>query len=625
MRWEKFLFVVTAVGLGVAVAAAGAYGGHLKKKDGVKAKIHKQVLTVTGTNDDDTITLGLASGDPNTLQIDTGDHVIRFDRDQFDTIVVNAGDGNDAVGIDETNGAFTDVDATTLNGEGGDDTLQGGSFNERLDGGDGNDLIDGNRGSDVAFMGAGDDTFKWDPGDGSDVVEGQDGSDTMLFNGANVAEHVDLSANGSRLRFTRDVADITMDTDGVESVVFNALGGADVVNVNDLSATDVKNVTVDLGTPGDGAADRVVANGTANADSVQVATAGDVTSLTGLAATVSVVNPEPADVLAFDGGDGADATTVQGTDGADTMAITAAAPFVAVSGGVQGTVQSAAESLFVNGLAGNDTINAGTGLAGLTALTIDGGADNDTINGGDGNDRLAGGDGNDFIDGNRGADVAFLGAGDDTFQWDPGDGSDIVEGQDGSDTMVFNGANVAEHVDLSANGSRLRFTRDVANITMDTDGVESVVFNALGGADVTTVNDLSGTAVKNVKVDLGAGDGAADRVTVNGTNGDDVIIAAGSAGSATVVGLAAKVTVVGAEVPADVLAVNALSGDDVVQGSGLAADAISFATDGGPGNDVLTGGAGADVLTGGDGDDVLIGGPGVDVLDGGPGNNVVIQ
>ena len=171
----------------------------------------------------------------------------------------------------------------------------------------------------------------------------------------------------------------------------------------------------------------------------------------------------------------------------------------------------------------------------------------------------------------------------------------------------------------------LRFTRDVANITMDTDGVESVVFNALGGADVTTVNDLSGTAVKNVKVDLGAGDGAADRVTVNGTNGDDVIIAAGSAGSATVVGLAAKVTVVGAEVPADVLAVNALGGDDVVQGSGLAADAISFAADGGPGNDVLTGGAGADVLTGGDGDDVLIGGPGADVLDGGPGNNVVIQ
>jgi hypothetical protein len=49
--------------------------------------------------------------------------------------------------------------------------------------------------------------------------------------------------------------------------------------------------------------------------------------------------------------------------------------------------------------------------------------------------------------------------------------------------------------------------------------VERVDFNALGGADVVTVNDLSGTDVKSVNVDDGAGDGAADRVIVNGTAG----------------------------------------------------------------------------------------------------------
>ena len=38
---------------------------------------------------------------------------------------------------------------------------------------------------------------------------------------------------------------------------------------------------------------------------------------------------------------------------------------------------------------------------------------------------------------------------------------------------VFNGANVSEQIDLSANGSRLRLFRDVGNITMDTDGVET--------------------------------------------------------------------------------------------------------------------------------------------------------
>src|SRR5204862_6493876 len=69
--------------------------------------------------------------------------------------------------------------------------------------------------------------------------------------------------------------------------------------------------------------------------------------------------------------------------------------------------------------------------------------------------------------------TAFLGAGNDVFQWDPGDGSDIVEGQDGFDTMLFNGANIAEKIDISANGGRVRFTRDIASITMDLDDVRS--------------------------------------------------------------------------------------------------------------------------------------------------------
>src|SRR5205085_1057437 len=134
----------------------------------------------------------------------------------------------------------------------------------------------------------------------------------------------------------------------------------------------------------------------------------------------------------------------------------------------------------------------------LIGLTVDGGAGNDTITGGDGNDLLLGGDGNDLIVGGRGNDVALMGAGDDTFVWNPGDGSDIVEGQAGSDTMQFNGANIAEKIDLSANGGRLRFTRDVANITMDTNDVERVNFAALGGADTITVGDLSGTDVTEV-------------------------------------------------------------------------------------------------------------------------------
>ena len=58
--------------------------------------------------------------------------------------------------------------------------------------------------------------------------------------------------------------------------------------------------------------------------------------------------------------------------------------------------------------------------------------------------------------------------------------------------MVFNGSDEAEKFDISANGSRVRLTRDVGSVTMDLDGVEEIDLNALGGADTITVNDLTG-------------------------------------------------------------------------------------------------------------------------------------
>src|SRR4029077_18580917 len=132
----------------------------------------------------------------------------------------------------------------------------------------------------------------------------------------------------------------------------------------------------------------------------------------------------------------------------------------------------------------------------------------------------------------------------------------------GKDTMLFNGANVAETVDLSANGQRLRFFRNVANITMDCNNLEQVVFRALGGPDQITVNDLTGTAVSNVVVDLtgsnGTGDAAADTVIVNGTLTNDVISVTGSTNGVTVAGLATAVTVVGAESNLDTLTINGL-------------------------------------------------------------------
>jgi Ca2+-binding RTX toxin-like protein len=335
-----------------------------------------------------------------------------------------------------------------------------------------------------------------------------------------------------------------------------------------------------------------------------------------------------------EGGAGNDTIEVNGGNGSENFTITAngtrvrfdrvnPAPFALDIG--------TAENLVLNANGGDDTVTAGNGLAPLIQLTVDGGAGNDTVTGSDGNDVLLGGDGNDLIIGGRGNDVALMGAGDDTFVWNPGDGSDTVEGQAGSDTMRFNGSNANEQINVSANGQRVRFTRDVGNVVMDLNGVEGIDFNALGGADTITVNDLTGTDLTQLNLDLagtpgsGAGDGQADSVVVNGTNGNDAVTVAGDASGVSVIGLYAKVNIKGAEAANDRLIVNTVGGDDVLDASGLSAGAIPLTVNGGDGNDVLIGGDGNDTLNGDAGDDVLIGGPGLDVLDGGTGDNILIQ
>jgi S1-C subfamily serine protease len=86
-------------------------------------------------------------------------------------------------------------------------------------------------------------------------------------------------------------------------------------------------------------------------------------------------------------------------------------------------------------------------------------------------DLILGGNGNDAVVGGRWNDTALLGSGDDAFGWDPGDGNDTVEGEAGFDRLVFDGANLNENIDISANGSRVRLFRDVAVLRFQPDGL----------------------------------------------------------------------------------------------------------------------------------------------------------
>jgi Ca2+-binding RTX toxin-like protein len=319
------------VSTGALVAIAGAPGSAAAPFAGEKVTLDQGRLSIQGTPHDDRVGIRLQAGNPSVLQVDLGDDGtadFSFAAADVASIVVDGRPGDDSVRIDEGNGAI--AAPATLDGGPGDDMLTGGSAADLIDGGPGNDFVDGGRGADTALLGPGDDTFLWNPGEGSDTVEGQNGTDTMLFNGAGGAEHVDLSANGNRLRFFRDVATVTMDTDGIERVDFNALGGADLVTVHDLSATDVREVNVDLagtlgGGAGDGSADQVVVEGTNGRDAISVGgDAGDV-HVAGLAATVDVRHAEVAN-------DRLDVDTEAGIDTVDSAGLAAGAIQLFVDG-----------------------------------------------------------------------------------------------------------------------------------------------------------------------------------------------------------------------------------------------------------------------------------------------------
>jgi hypothetical protein len=307
-----------------------------------------------------------------------------------------------------------------------------------------------------------------------------------------------------------------------------------------------------------------------------------------------------------EGGDGTDTAEVNGGNGAETFSTTAngtrvrfdritPAPFAIDIG--------TSENLVLNANGGDDSFSATGNLAALIKITADGGAGNDRLLGSNGADVLLGGDGSDLVDGNQANDVAFLGAGDDTFQWDPGDGSDTVEGQDGTDALSFNGANIGEIFEASANGGRVRFTRNVANIVIDLNDTEHLSLSALGGADQAIINDLSGTDLARLSLNLAGtpgaatGDGQPDSVIVNATNRNDIITIAGSGNSLSVTGLAARVDLSAIDGLPDSLRINALAGDDAIDARGLATS-INLILDDGAGSDIITkgrnGGAGPD-------------------------------
>jgi len=122
---------------------------------------------------------------------------------------------------------------------------------------------------------------------------------------------------------------------------------------------------------------------------------------------------------------------------------------------------------------------------------------------------------------------------------------------------------------------------------MDMDGIEALDLTTLGGADSVTINDMHGTDFRQANIDLsaagGAGDGAADLVTLNGGDAPEHVAVGAAFSGVDVKGLRPETVIMGSEVALDHLQINTFGGNDRINVDPATATQIGVTTDLGTG------------------------------------------
>ena len=493
-------------------------------------------------------------------------------------MVVNGDNLPNTIDLSAVNAvSFPQLTGSTINAQGGNDGITGSDFADQINGGlgddnivsgGGNDHVIGGDGIEVAELGDGDDVFVWNPGDDNDVVDGEEGNDTLQFNGATVAEIYSIVPNGNRVQLARNVANVTMDLGAVEQINLALLGGADSVTLGDISDTSLSVLRADLaaagGTP-DGLADSLTVDGSNDADGYTSELIAGGVALSNGGRALQVINADPSlDTITVNALGGNDTLDISGSANNDNFLVVNNAGAISITTPDSAAlVPLAVEALRINGLDGDDTINASVLPESFATLALVGGNGNDTLTGGDGADLLDGGAGNDLLDGDDNpvgtTDTVLGGDGDDTMVWKPGKDDDINVGGPGNDLSLIVGGSAGETFSIApsppdANVVRLQRT-DPAPFFVDISETETL--------------------------------------RVQGNDGDDTISAI--------------------DLPAEMIALELLggAGNDTLTGSD-GADLL----DGGPGNDQLDGDDNPvgtlDTILGGDGDDTIVWNPGKD-------------
>jgi Ca2+-binding RTX toxin-like protein len=247
------------------------------------------------------------------------------------------------------------------------------------------------------------DSFVWSAAQDNRTFDGGAGVDSLRADGAITGDSFTLRASGGRVLIDRIVGTTpaTATLDNIERVQINSGAGNDVVQIRDLSGTEVTALHVDGGT----GRDAIVFAGSAAADSLRYVTVGTQHWLfRGSVPTVVTANA-------------VEELTLLGGDGDDLL----------------------------------DASNAVTSLV----LTLDGGAGNDRLIGSSGNDVLLGGTGNDVFTWNpAGNDRVFGQEGSDTLLAEMPEGDSVlnVPASNGAVALHYSGLNTPLSAEVAAAG-----------------------------------------------------------------------------------------------------------------------------------------------------------------------------
>jgi hypothetical protein len=575
------------------------------------------VQTVNAGANDDSITLGFAG---QTANGDAGDDTIHATGAQLVGAVIDGGahTGGDTLDITNTSanmndGTITNIEFVTLSASG--TTFTANSLSPlTITGSGGADNITTGNAVQTVNAGAGTDTITL--GAAGQTINGQADSDTVNVNATTIASTIDAGVG---------------DTD-----VLNVTGGSTVVMGGGV--TNFEQVTLAIGTDFTANTEaNLLITGSAFADTITVGAdtqsvaAGDGDDV------VVVTNAQLAtNNMSIDGGNHTTADTIRISDAASLVD----ADFTNVSnvetlqlthsGGTAQSLTLDAEAV----AAGLNAVNA-SAATGSNAVTVNASAFGNAL-------AITTGAGNDVITLGGGANVVVTGAGSDTVNGALSTGDTIDLGADNdifdyrvtaASNFVDGAAGTADEITYSGGAKSFDFSTLLNNVTGEAGSYRNFEnLDAVGATGaITAIAATTGSSIDtssgahNDVITLGAGTDI-----VNTFAGDDTVNATGTSLAGDTIDAGAGVV--------DTLAIS--GGGAVVMGAAVtnfefvtlatatiftANDTIGLTITGsGSGTDIITTGAAAQTVNAGSGNDTIIVGAVGQTIDAGNGNDTVV-